>query len=51
MYELMNKDKVVATFEERYEYDDYTYELVGTRTRALAIRHGSWTWQTRSNAT
>lgn len=28
MYELMNKDKVVATFEERYEFDDYTYTLI-----------------------
>lgn len=28
MYELMNKDKVVATFEERYDYGEYTYKMV-----------------------
>ena len=28
LYELMNKDRVVATFEERESYDDYTYTMV-----------------------
>ena len=28
MYELMNRDKVVATFEERLEYGEYTYSMV-----------------------
>lgn len=28
MYELMNKDTIVATFEERYEYGEYAYKMV-----------------------
>jgi len=27
MYQLMNRNKVVANLEERYEFDDYTYEI------------------------
>ena len=27
MYQLMNRDKVVANLAERFEFDDYTYEI------------------------
>ena len=28
MYELMNRDGVAATFEERLEYGEYTYSMI-----------------------